>query len=497
MNTLTRNTSNGHGRAPAPDRLPPHSTEAEQGVLGCVLKDPQTLLECEKRFGSDIVFYELRHQELYQSLCNMHREGLAIDLITLQDRLRGMSKLEQIGGVGYLCELQDGVTSTANLPSWMDIVWEKFLARQQVQTSVSIVQQIYEWNGLPEGLWASITRSRLEWEEKTTRGAGEPRELIDPLTCYEEFLDEWHNRRAELHGWELPFPLADYRMHLNEMSILVGDSGSGKSTWLSEVAIKACQQGAKACIASFEMPRRKLLKLMVRQLLGTNYVPPGPEGEATLREAIGWLQGKVRLYNFLGIADWRRVLDVFTYAHDHGGSNFFVLDNLGLIGIGDEDWEQQQAAMAAFKSFAHVRPIHLWAVQHINKSDGNFKQKVRGSKRATDFVDNAFEWLRNDKKKDKIAEILAEAETNKPKKEKATPKAISDWKAAKDKELEPQNSQWDGKIILRKHRHDDGEQQNCSRYLRFDWRSKQFRPREQEESKPINYLTGQTCGEML
>lgn len=485
MNTITRNTSNGHVAAKSAERLPPHSMEAEQGVLGCILLVPDKVLDCVKRFGADVVFYDLKHQEIYLALCNMYNEGIGIDLITVEDRLRSNGKLDAIGGPDYLFRLSDSVLSPANLPSYLDIVWSKFLARQQVQTSVSIVQQIYEWNGLPEGLWASITRSRLEWEEKTSRGAGDPRELIEPTGCYEEFIHEWRNLRRELHGWELPFPLADFRMRLNEMSLLVGDSGSGKSTWLGEVSIKAMQQGANACIASFEMPRRKLLKLLVRQLIGTNVVPEGPKGEGILRDAIDWLQGKLRIYDFLGIADWRRVLDVFIYAHEHGGTNFFVLDNLGLIGIGDEDWEQQQMAMAAFKTFAHKRPVHLWAVQHINKSEGSFKQKVRGSKRATDFVDNAFEWERNEKKRDAIAEILAKSELNKPKDEPSA-EALEEWARARREALAKHAEDHDGKIILRKHRHEEGEQQNASRYLYFDWRSKQFRPNR--KSDPIDYL---------
>src|SRR5437899_1609697 len=74
--------------APAVDRLPPHSVEAEQGVLGCVLLSPNECLgECiEKLKTGEEVFYDLRHQTIFKALAEMYDHREAIDLITLQQR---------------------------------------------------------------------------------------------------------------------------------------------------------------------------------------------------------------------------------------------------------------------------------------------------------------------------------------------------------------------------------------------------------------------------
>jgi replicative DNA helicase len=68
------------------DRLPPHSLEAEQGVLGCVLLSPNDCLgECiEKLKGGADVFYDLRHRTIYEMLTDMYERKDAIDLITVQ-----------------------------------------------------------------------------------------------------------------------------------------------------------------------------------------------------------------------------------------------------------------------------------------------------------------------------------------------------------------------------------------------------------------------------
>src|SRR5687768_6510682 len=72
----------------AVDRLPPHSTEAEQGVLGCVLLSPAECLggTVEKFKSGSEVFYDLRHRTIYELLVEMYDKKEAIDIITVQQR---------------------------------------------------------------------------------------------------------------------------------------------------------------------------------------------------------------------------------------------------------------------------------------------------------------------------------------------------------------------------------------------------------------------------
>src|SRR6266850_5620448 len=95
------------------DRLPPHSLEAEQGVLGCVLLSPlECMGECIEKFksGSE-VFYDLRHRTIYEAAAEMYDRKEPIDPITLQQRLKDRQQLEAIGGLAYLSSLADAVPS--------------------------------------------------------------------------------------------------------------------------------------------------------------------------------------------------------------------------------------------------------------------------------------------------------------------------------------------------------------------------------------------------
>lgn len=124
------------------DRLPPHSTDAEQGILGCILWDASECLpECESKMGSEECFYDLRHQTIYKAMCLLSAENKPVDLIVLKQRMSDMGTLEQVGGIGYLSSLQDIVPSAANLGHYLGIVLEKHTLRKLIRTCSSAVSR--------------------------------------------------------------------------------------------------------------------------------------------------------------------------------------------------------------------------------------------------------------------------------------------------------------------------------------------------------------------
>jgi replicative DNA helicase len=131
------------------DRLPPHSPEAEQGVLGCVLLSPNECMgECIEKFKSGgEVFYDLRHQTIFTAIAEMYDKREAIDVITLQQRLKDKQLLEQVGGIAYLSALPDTVPSAANLSYYLEIVQEKHLLRKMIHVCTDVVGRVYDHEG--------------------------------------------------------------------------------------------------------------------------------------------------------------------------------------------------------------------------------------------------------------------------------------------------------------------------------------------------------------
>ena len=99
-----------------PDQLPPHSPEAEMGVLGCILLDPDCIDDCTARLRAGAsAFYDLRNRTIYEQVVAMRAAGEAVDAITLNQRLTDTGKLQAVGGLQYIASLPDSVPSASNL----------------------------------------------------------------------------------------------------------------------------------------------------------------------------------------------------------------------------------------------------------------------------------------------------------------------------------------------------------------------------------------------
>lgn len=462
------------------DRLPPHSTEAEQGVLGCVLLAGldgganAPLTAAQEKFQGDEVFYDLRHATIWHALTFLASEKKPADFITVVEELQSRGQLEQVGGVAYLNELQDAVATVANLPTYLDLVWEKFVTRQLIQRNV-FVNQLVERGELNEGLVASIEDSNKRWLEMLDRGAVTPKHLKSPGDFMAEYFEQWFDRKDDTYGYALPFEFP-LRFRPAATSLMTGDNGSGKSTMLSWMALHVMRQldvtaGERVVLASMEMPPATTLWIMARQLLACGKLERNDENERRVGDALAWLQQRVLLYDFLGITDRHELLHAFEYAATRQGGKFFILDNLMKVGIADDDYAAQGQFMQRVCDFNLKQQTHAIVVVHENKGDGSAKQKVRGSKQLTDAPDNVIGMKRNEDKANKLEELKAELNAKK-----------IDYTEYQNR-VDGMRLVWDSKFILSKQRW-PGAQQNGSKWLYFDRPSLRLVP----QGEPIRPL---------
>lgn len=133
---------------PAIDRLPPHSLEAEQAVLGAILMAPECVAECFEEFrGNTDVFYDLRHATIYGVFAKMYHAKEPIELISVIQKLKDQNCLEGVGGIAYLSSLDGTIETAVNLKSHAKIVWNKYLLRKGVTIASELVGKIYDSEG--------------------------------------------------------------------------------------------------------------------------------------------------------------------------------------------------------------------------------------------------------------------------------------------------------------------------------------------------------------
>src|SRR5437763_2367207 len=125
-------------------RTPPHSVDAEQGVLGSMLISPrETIAECVEKINEDY-FYVPAHRTIYDVLVDLWNAGQAIDLITFTQTLRDKNLLDGVGGAAFVTNLFTFVPTAANVGYYLEIVRDKFILREIIAACTEGVRRSYE-----------------------------------------------------------------------------------------------------------------------------------------------------------------------------------------------------------------------------------------------------------------------------------------------------------------------------------------------------------------
>ena len=250
--------------SPAPSQLP-HSVEAEQGVLGCILLDASECIpKCQEAFkaGSE-VFHDLRHRSIYERACEVHDKSGIVDLISITEQLRRKNQLEGVGGLVYVASLPDAVPSAANLGYYLDIVLEKFTLRRMIGTCTEVVAKCYEFDGEVDELMDEVERDILSIAD-LGRGDDATCGMARAITKLNESLEAgWTNPGANL---KTGFSELDYitsGLSAGELITIGAGSSEGKTVLLVNIAAHNAKAGMPCGIFTFEMPEDHLTARMI------------------------------------------------------------------------------------------------------------------------------------------------------------------------------------------------------------------------------------------
>ncbi len=123
-------------------KLPPHSLEAEQSVLGGLLLDN----EAADQVGdvlADADFYSEAHRLIYAHIVRLVADGKPADVVTVSESLASVQKLDYVGGLAYLGALVQNVPTAANIRHYAQIVRDRSILRQLAGTAGDIADSAY------------------------------------------------------------------------------------------------------------------------------------------------------------------------------------------------------------------------------------------------------------------------------------------------------------------------------------------------------------------
>lgn len=338
--TRRQKAARGDAR-PTLDRLPPHSIEAEQGVLGCALLSPNECIgDCVEKLKDDgkEAFYDLRHQTIYETLITMFNAREAIDLITVQQHLKDRQLLEQIGGIAYLSQLQDAVPSAANLSYYLEIVREKYLLRKLITTCTGVVGRVFDYEGDVEALLDEVEKEVLRVNESRAQSGIQPvNKLVHEAIAT---IENYFGRQGQLGGLATGFVDLDRMtdgLHGGEMIIIAARPSMGKTSLaMNIVEHVALELKVPVGVFSLEMSAASLILRMMCSLARVNLgqIREGFMSEADfpkLTSAAGRLSAaKLFIDDAPGLSILQLRARARRMAQQHG-IKLFVIDYLQLL----------------------------------------------------------------------------------------------------------------------------------------------------------------------
>ncbi len=244
------------------DRLPPQNLEAEKGVLGSILLDPQ-MADDVALLLRPTDFYADAHGKLYHHMLAMHDEGRRIDTTLLVERLKQAGEFESIGGAAYLADVLHSVAVAAHAVHYAQIVREKSVLRALIHTTTEILRDAYD----P----AAQCRDLLNQAEERVFAINDERSENQVTSMHDVLVAAFAqiDRRAGGEATGIPSGFTDLDtltggMHDAELIILAARPSMGKTALATNIAdFAAVESGVTTLFVSLEMSRLELAQRML------------------------------------------------------------------------------------------------------------------------------------------------------------------------------------------------------------------------------------------
>jgi replicative DNA helicase len=245
------------------DRMPPQNLDAERGVLGSLLLDPELCDDVALELRAED-FYAEANQKLYAHLLAMHNDGGRIDATLLLERLQTAGDLEAIGGAAYIAEVLHSVPHAANAQYYARIVRDKATLRSLIHTGTEIIRESYDSTLEPREMLNRAEEMIFALHDQ--RSSDKAVILNDLLVEAFERIDARLERRE---GVGVPTGFHDLDnltggMHDSELVVLASRPSMGKTALSTNIAeYVTIEAGVPTLYVSLEMARLELAQRML------------------------------------------------------------------------------------------------------------------------------------------------------------------------------------------------------------------------------------------
>ncbi len=262
-------TDSGSADSPVANlKLPPHSLEAEQSVLGALMIE-ETAWDKAAEVVTEADFYRRDHRLIFKAIAELADESKPRDALTVSSTLSRMGQLEEAGGMAYLGEIVKNTASAANVGAYAEIVRERSVLRQLIRVSYEISDNAYQPQGATsDQILDEAERKIFAIAEQQTKGEG-PQALRPLLAKAVNRIEQLFSSNDALTGLSSGFTDLDERtagLQKGDLVIVAARPSMGKTTFAMNLVENVLLGGAPVLVFSMEMPADSLVMRMLSSL---------------------------------------------------------------------------------------------------------------------------------------------------------------------------------------------------------------------------------------
>ena len=295
--------------------IPPHSTEAEQAVLGGIMLSNQHWDGIAERVIAED-FYTFAHKAIFQTMEELMRNQTPIDLITLDQALKAKGISDSVGGFAYLADLSNNTPNAINILAYAEIVREKAILRELIAVGNRIAENSYS----PKGKDIKMVLDEAEREvfaiaekrSSSTEGPQNVLSVLESTIARIETLGKLENHNG-VTGVTTGFVELDKKtagLQPSDLIIVAARPSMGKTTFAMNLCENAAMESDKPVLVfSLEMPAEQIMMRMIASLARVD-------------------QTKIRTGQNLEEAEWSKIASVFGMFKQK--NNLYIDDSSGL-----------------------------------------------------------------------------------------------------------------------------------------------------------------------
>ena len=245
------------------EKLLPQNIEAECGVLGSIIIDPEAIVQVSDFLHADD-FYRDAHHTIYEVILQLYEEHEPADFITICDELERRNKLEEVGGASYITSLINQVPTSGNVEFYARIVERTAILRRLIHAAGQIAAIAYEEGDADIALDKA---EQLIFNISQRHARSDFTHMRDVLAEYMNKLDQLHEHRGTIVGVPTGFTDLDRltgRLQKSDLIILASRPGIGKTSLALSLAHNtALKYRNSIAVFSLEMSKDQLAQRLL------------------------------------------------------------------------------------------------------------------------------------------------------------------------------------------------------------------------------------------